>query len=323
MKNAKAVAWALLIAAAGVVDAAAQGAGPYFLNVDAKDYPLHVRFPDPPRFAYTAGIPTMSDLDWESLSGAVATDGSGKIAGLVYARIYFGGPNNHVTDYGAFSVTVTGSTTDKNNNPRVKVTLKGHGYDFDGLSNHPNATLSLKFTSTNKLVFVPSLVITNGDVVRTNSAFTYLSGKVTGNIEPGKHSKVNDGNKIDVHTTGMLVTDGSVWTIVNGTNFTEKKLSGSLVLDVLGNIDAQVIQPVSGSKLYLNANVGSLSNLFSATGTATYSSSRWNASFAGIAFGRGLRLQAKGDLGPLIVAYDPAPDVPTTCPGLCRTPSGT
>jgi hypothetical protein len=95
---------------------------------------------------------------------------------------------------------------------------------------------------------------------------------------------------------------------VNGTNFVEHRLSGGLVLDVFTNIDAQVIQPVPGSKLFLNANVGSLMVLNSATGSAHTNDSKWNASFTGVAYGHGSKLQAKGALGPLVVAYEPTTD---------------
>jgi hypothetical protein len=326
MKRIKISILAVLVASAGLGSAAAQGTGPYY-NVGAMEYPLHERLISQQRFAYTAGLPALTSIDLESLSGAVATDGSGRIAGLVYARIYFGGLTNRVTDYGAFTITVTGKISNRGTNPLVKVTMNGKGYDFDGLSNHPNASLNLKFVSTNKLVDVPatqSATITNanyivtfadgttqaftdGPATRTNSAFTFLSGTIRGNIKPGKKSPVNDGKQITVKENGALVTEGSVWAVVNGTNFIEQRLSGGLVLDNFTNIDAQVIQPVPGSRLFLNAYVGSTTNLLSGNGSANTNSGNWNAGFTGIAFARGLRMQANGTLGPLIIAYDPIP----------------
>lgn len=335
MQNAKVITLALLITAGGLFSTAAQGAGPYYDNVRAMDYPLHERFLNPPRFAYTAGLPTISNLDLESLSGAVATDGSGRIGGQVYARIYFGAPNNKLTDYGAFTITVTGKTQDNGTNPQVKITMKGNGYDFDGRSNHANASLSLKFTSKSSLEDVPprevqitsanysvtyadgsTQLFTDGPTTRTNSAYTFLSGTLKGNIKPGKNSDVNNGNQINVDETGVMVTARTNWLVI-GTNVIQQ-CPGGLILEVLRNIDAQVIQPVSGSKLHMNANVGSLMQLHYAKGTATYSSARWSASFSGVAFARGSRLQANGNLGPLIVAYDLIPGTTNYVPRIVQ-----
>lgn len=294
---------ALLATVAGLATAVAQN-GTNF-NVDAMDYPLQEFFPGRARVVYTANLPTLTSLDLESLSGAVSTDGSGHVAGQVYARIYFGAPNNRLTDYAAYTITVTGKNSDRGTNPQVKINLRGEGYDFDGISNHPNANLTLKFTSTNKLVDVPALSITNNGVVRTNSAFTFLSGKITGNIKPGKGSPVNGGKQIHINETAALVTEGSAFTVVNETNVIERALSGGLLVDYLTNIDAQVIQPRPGSKVFITANVGSLADLFFAKGSGNYTTLKWNASLAGVAFARGAQLHVKGDLGPLIVAYDP------------------
>ena len=307
MKNVRVITIALMFMAAGASNAASQGAGPYY-NVNAMDYPLHEQFPNPPRFVYTVGFPAPQSLDLESLSGATYTDGSGHIAGLVYARVYFDGPANHVTDYGAFSVTVTGTTSNRGTNQLVRFTMRGNGYTFDGVSNHPNATLSLKFTSTNKLVDVPAFAVTNGAVVRTNSAFTFLSGTLRGNVRPGLHSPLNGGKQLNVTENAALVTAGSTWTVVNGTNLLEQPLSGGMVLDVLSNIDAQVIQTLPGSRLFLNANVASLEDLFVATGNANTNTAKWSAVLSGVAFARGSTLSANGTLGPLIVAYQPTTD---------------
>ena len=331
MKNAKVITLALLVTAGGLAGAAAQGAGPHY-NVGAMDYPLQEWLTNSQRFAYTAGLPaltaglpTLTNADLETLSGGVFTDGSGHIAGLVYARVYFDGPTNHTNNYGAFTITVSGNTSNRGTNPLVKFTMRGNGYTFDGVTNHPNASLSLTFTSTNKLVDVPSTQVTinsttyavtyadgttqmfaNGPATQTNPAYSYLSGTIRGNIQRGQKG----GNQLTINKTAALFTAGSIWTVVNGTNFVEQVLNGGLVLDVLTNIDAQVIQPVPGSRLYLNAYVGSSSNLFFATGTASTNSLRWSASFSGVAFAHGSTLQANGDLGPVIVAYEPTTDIP-------------
>ena len=331
MKNAIVITLAMLCTAGGVINAAAQDTGP--INPGAMDYLLHERFINTKRFAYTAGLPTTTNPDLETLSGAVATDGSGRIAGQVYARVYFGGPNNHVTDYGAFTITVTGNTHDRGTNPLVKFTMRGKGYTFDGVSNYPNANLSLTFKSTNLLVDVPPTQVTissnnysvtfldgttqlfaDGPHTMTNSGFTTLSGTLKGNIKPGSKSTVNDGKQLTIKGSAALVTAGTFWTVENDTNFVEHALTGGLVLDVLTNIDARVVQPVPGSKLFLNAYVGSLMVLSYATGSAHTNTGQWSASFSGVAFGRGSNLHAKGDLGPLIVAYDPIPNTTNFLP---------
>ena len=226
--------------------AAAQGAGPYYNVSDtlsAVDYPLHEQFANAPRFVYTAGLPTLTaglatltNADLETLSGGVLTDGAGHIAGLVYARLYFDGPTNHTNNYGAFTITVTGSTSNRGTNPLVRIILRGSGYTFDGVTNHPNASLSLTFTSTNKLVDVPSAppltinstnyavtyadgstqVFSDGPAARTNSAYTFLSGPIKGNIQRGQNG---GGKQLTVNQPAALFTAGSIWTVVNGTIF--------------------------------------------------------------------------------------------------------
>ena len=310
MKTSFVIAAAALATAIGLSTAAAQNSGPYY-NVNAMDYPLNEVILGKTRVVYTANLPEIGSLELKSLSGAVYTDGSGHVAGQVYARIFFGGPNNHLTDYGAYSIDVTGKNSDRNNstNPRVKMNLRGNGYDFDGTSNHPNASLSLKFTSTNVLIDIPALAITNGGTVRTNSAFTFLSGKITGQIHPGKGSKINNGQQINVNTDATLVTAGSTWTIVDGTNVTENVRSGSMVLDYLTNIVAQVIQPrPSNNRVLMTANVGSFGDLFAMKGNATYDQAKWSGTLSGVAFAKGSTLQLNGGLGPLVVAYEPTTD---------------
>lgn len=328
MKNAKVITLALLVTAGGLAGAAAQGAGPYY-NVNAMDYPLHQRLTNSQRFAVTTGLPTLTSVVLESLAGGVLTDGGGHIAGSVYARVYFGGPYRPVTNYGAYNITVTGTTSTKNTNPLVKITLTGYGYDSDGVSNYPNAKLSLKFTSTNRLVRVPSTEVTvtnsnysityadgstqlftNGPLTKTNPAYTSLSGTMKGNISPGQNSSLNNGKQLKINEAGQLNTAGTNWTVVDGTHFVEHVLGDGLALDILTNIDAQVIQPLPGSKLYLNAYVGSVNELLLGSGTANTNSNdlKWSASFTGVAFANGSKLQAKGYLGRLIVAYEPTTD---------------
>ena len=307
MMNLRVSSLALSVFAGGVMSAAAQSAGPFYTdNFRAMDYTLHEVFPGAPRFAYTAGLPTMTTApEMETLSGAVATDGRGRIDGLVYARVYFGGPFNHSNNYSSFTMTVIGNTNNRGTNPLVKLNLRGNGYYFDGLTNHPNASISINFNSTNQLVDVPPLTLTIGGTTFTNSRFTTLSGTMKGNIQMGK----NGGPQVKVNGTAALITAGTSWSTVDGTNGVENAFGGGLVLDVFTNIDAQVLQPVpNASRLYLNAWAGSHEDLLQGTGSANYGGSHWNASFSGIAFTRGCTLQANGTLGPAIVAYQPTSD---------------
>jgi hypothetical protein len=214
----------------------------------------------------------------------------------------------------------------------VRLTLTGYGYDADSVSNYPNANLSLKFTSTNRttLVDVPSTqvtvtsstytvtfangstqIFTDGPQTKTNPAYTSLRGTIKGHIKPGQRSTLNKGKTLNINEPAELNTAGTNWTVVNGTHFVEQVLGGGLILDILTHIDAQVIQPVPGSKLYLNAYVGSLGEPFLASGTANTNNNslKWNAGFTGVAFGNGSSLQANGYLGPLIVAYEPTIDI--------------
>jgi hypothetical protein len=182
--------------------------------------------------------------------------------------------------------------------------------------------LSLNFTSTNRLVDVlPTQVVvtnsnysvtyasgstqlfTNGPATNASSASTFLSGPLRGNIQRGRYG----GPSVRINETAELSTAVSDWSLVNGTNFVETTFGGGLIMDVLTNIDAQVIQPVPGSRLFLNAYVGSRMDLYSATGTANTNSGKWSARFSGVAFARGSTLQANGTLGPAIVAYEPIP----------------
>jgi len=323
MKSMKVSIMALAVILAGVTGAVAQSAGPYFVNAGAMDYPLHEIFPSAVRFAYTAGIPRPTTTDLETVSGAVATDGGGRGDGLVYAHVYFGGPLNHSNNYSAFTMTVIGKNSNRGTNPLVKLSLRGTGYYFDGVTNHPNASLALNFNSTNQLTDVFSTQVTvnsnnysvtyadgstqlftNGPATMTNSRFAFLSGALRGNIAMGK----NGGPTMKISETAAVLTAGTNWFVVNGTNFVEMPFGGGLILDVFTNMDAQAIQPVPGSRLYLNANAGSLSSLLQGIGSANYSGARWSASFSGVAFTRGCTMQANGTLGPAIVAYAPTSD---------------
>ena len=160
--------------AAGVAAAAAQSV-PYY-DSNALDYPLNARFlSNPPKVISVSGLPTPALIDLEPmLQGAIGTDGSGKIDGVQYARVYFGGAGSHTNNYATFVINVTGTDPHQRHRAGGEIELKGHGYDVDGQTDHPDASLSLKFTSTNG----PVTVSPNQPVVvnSTNYTVTYLNG---------------------------------------------------------------------------------------------------------------------------------------------------
>ena len=166
------------IVAAGAVVAAAQ-------NVPYYDYPLNVQLTRPPTVISVAGLPTPTyTLIQPMLQGSIGTDGSGKIDGVQYARVYFPGAGN-TNNYASFVINVSGTVRTIGTAPAVRMTLRGYGYSVDAFGDHPNARLSLTFTSTNAPVTIsPSqqLVITN-----SNFTVTYANGSpvlLTTNVPP-------------------------------------------------------------------------------------------------------------------------------------------
>jgi hypothetical protein len=374
MRSARVTILSLLILAGGAMGAGAQGAGAYYDDVRAQDYPLHAVFvgTNAPLVTYAAGLPELSTNDLQVLSGALFTDGNGHIDGLLYARWYFGPTGSRTNNYSAFSIRVTGKVgkggqvkaggvkivfanfpidipeapdssvtvpvkigKGKSGNGLVKMTLKGNGYSSDGLTNYPNANLSMTFTSTNTLVSVApgwtvsvtstnytltdtngtTQTLTNGPVTKTNGGIAILVGKMKGHVKPGKGSPINNGNQVNLHEEkSAMVTAGTFWGVVGGDHLIERAFPGGLVVDFLTNLDAQVIQPVPGSKLWLNAYLGSIGELFQGIGTVNYDAATWNADFQGVAFARGSRFHAKGTLGPVIVGYDTNTIAGTTNP---------
>ena len=110
---------AILTLAAGVAAAAAQSS--LYFDINAKDYSLNAQFNNPPSVISAAGLPTpvLTDLE-PMLQGAIGTDGSGKIDGVQYARVYFGGAANHTNNYATFVVGVTGSIRTKGTASRTQ-----------------------------------------------------------------------------------------------------------------------------------------------------------------------------------------------------------
>jgi hypothetical protein len=361
MKELKVGILTSLALAAGLLAATAQSV-PYY-DSDALDYSMNAQFlNNPPSVVSVAGLPTpvLTDLE-PMLQGAISTDNSGKIEGVQYAQVYFGGAGNQINNYATFIINVTGTIRTVGTAPVVKMTLKGNGYDADAQTDHPDASLSLKFTSTNGPVTVspnqsvvvnstnytvtylngsPVLLTTNTNVPSTTyssysvnptnywvtfcftngpmttnnaNAYSMISGRLTGTIKPGKKSTVNGGKPLKVNEVAMLFTESLIWTVVDDTNFVQQSVGGSLVVDVLSNITAQVVQPVPGKKLYLAGGVGSTLDPFSGTGTVNYNQATYKAKLTGVSPARGGALNISGTLGSVIAGYQPTtnPSFPT------------
>ncbi len=339
-----------VILAASLMAASAQTTS--FYDSSALDYSMNAQFlTRPPTVISIGGLPTPALVDLEPmLQGATDTDGTGKILGVQYAHVFFGGASNRSNNYATFVVSITGTINTKGSTPSVKMTLKGHGYDFDAQSDHPDASLTLTFTSTNRPVTIspnqavvvnttnytvtylngsPVLLTTNvptpysGYYVNpTNYAVTFLftngpatminnnrysavGGMLKGTISPGKKSTANGGKQLKINQAAALFTESLVWTVVDDTNFVQQAVGGSLVVNLLSNITAQVVQPVPGSKLYMAGGVGSTLDPYSGTGTVNNKKGTFKLKLQGVSSARGASLNVTGTLGPVIAAYQP------------------
>ena len=341
-----------LALAAGLIVAAAQSV--LYYDSGALDYSLNAHFSTPPTVISVAGLPTPTWIIFDPmLQGAIATDGSGKIDGVQYARVYLPEASSRTNNYFTFVINVTGTIRTVGTAPVVKMTLKGRGYDADAQTDHPDASLSLTFTSTNGPVSVgpnPAVVVTNANYTVTylngspvlltngqsptyssysvnptngwvtflftngpategsdNSPYAKVGGWLTGTITPGKKSTVNGGKPRKINEAAALYAESLVWTVVDTNNFVQQTVGGSLVVNVLSNITAQVVQPVPGKNLYLAGGVGSTMDPYSGTGTASYklqpATSTYKAKLTGVSSARGAVLNLNGTLGPVIIGY--------------------
>jgi len=174
MKKPKAGLLASLALAASVPAAVAQSTT--FYDSSALDYSMNAQFlNNPPSVIAVTSLPTPALIDLEPmLQGAIGTDGSGKVNGVQYARVYFGGLGQRTNNYATFIVNVTGTIRTSGTVPAVKMTMKGGGYDVDAQSDHPDASLALTFTSSGGPVSVaPNQPVT---VNSPNYTVTYLNG---------------------------------------------------------------------------------------------------------------------------------------------------
>ncbi|MCX6927336.1 MAG: hypothetical protein NT154_29650 [Verrucomicrobia bacterium] len=300
---------------------------PYY-DINGMDYPLNAQFlNNPPAVISVAGLPLPTLTDFEPImQGAIGTDGSGKIDGVQYARVYLGGAGNHTNNYATFVIDVAGSIRTKGTSPNVKMTLKGYGYDVVSQTDHPDASLSLTFTSTNspatmsrnQTLLVNSTnyavtyldgstaVFTNGPVTFTNNnPFSMVGGILKGTVKQGKKSTVNAGQPLKINEAASLFTGSWIWTVVNSTNVVQQEAGGSLIVNLLSNITAQVVQPYPGKKLYLAGGVGSTLDPCFGTGTADYNKATYKMKLKGVSSGRGTALDVTGTLGSVIIGYQP------------------
>jgi hypothetical protein len=328
LKGSMLAAWWVMTA--GVLTVAGQSGAVGAL--EAKNYPLNARFTDnPPKVVSVAGLPALTLTDLEPMPpDSITTDGSGKISGAQHARVYFGGPSNHTNNYAIFVIQAAGTIRTKGTAPWVKMTLKGHGFDVEGQTEYPNPSLSLKFTSAS----APTIVTPNQPVTVTNSnyAVTYLDGStvlfsdgpktymnqnpyytlggtIKGTIKSGKKSAGNAGKPLKINEDAALLSESWIWSVVNGTNFVQHYVGGSLVVNVLSNITGQVVQDSPATKFSVAGGVGSTLDPYSGTVTVDYNLGTYKGKLKGVRFAQGSVLDLSGTLGTLITGYEPVANV--------------
>ena len=284
---------------------AAAAASPYFDTL-AKDYPLDAQWTTPPSVVSVYDVPTLATTDLESElgAGALASDMAGKISGVEYMSLYFGGPGNHTNYYATFAVDVTGAISTKGTDPVVKMTLKGTGYSVDPGGNYgSNASLNLKFTSTRPPAhFHQELTI--GSETLTND-YSDLGGTFSGTVKVGKDFtyKLDKepawlSDAVVVHDNGYdYVYDyGYVWA-VEGTNFVEVWHGSGLQIDAI-QLQGQVIQPEMK-----NAKLSIVAGVFSGKGSVNDKDETYKATITSVAGMKGAKLTLTGYTGNLIAGY--------------------
>jgi hypothetical protein len=155
---------------------------------------------------------------------------------------------------------------------------------------------------------------TNGPVTFVNNnRYSSLGGTLTGMIKPGRKSAVNAGKPLRIDETTALITESWIWSLVDGTNVVQQNVGGGLVVNVLSNITAQVVQPTPGSRLYLAGGVGSMLDPYSGTGKVNQDQVSYKLKLKGVTTARGSVLAVNGTLGPVIIGYERTanPNFPT------------
>lgn len=300
MKNVRFSIVALLVTAGGVLPTAAVL---FYFDTLAKDYPLDAQWIMPPSLVSVYDLPTLAttDLEPELAAGALANDMSGKISGVQYVSVYFGGLANHTNYYATLAVDITGSISTKGTDPVVKMTMKGTGYTVDNDGGYgPDASLNLKFISTRSLAHFHQ-ELTLGGVTRTND-YTDLAGTISGTIKVGKDFTLKL-DKEPAWLSDAAVDLGSgyydygyVWAI-EGKNFVEVWHGSGLQIDSIP-LQGQVLQPPEK-----NAKLSIVAGGFSGKGNVNDKKETYKATLKGTAGVKGVKLNLTGETGILIAGY--------------------
>jgi hypothetical protein len=316
MKSIKLSLVTLLITASGLMPTTAVS---FYFDTLAKDYPLDAQWITPPSLISVWDLPTLAftDLQPELGIGALSSDMAGKISGVEYVSLYFGGPDNHTNYYATFAVDVTGSISTKGTDPVVKMTLKGTGYSVanDGTYG-PSASLNLTFTSTRPLTSVYQ-ELTLGGVTKTND-YTDLAGTFSGSIKVGKDFTYKLNKEPAWLSDAAAETDygydyGYIWA-KEGTTFVEVWHGSGLQIDGIP-LQGQVIQ--SASK---NAKLSIVAGGYSGKGNVNDKNLTYKATLTGSAGVRGVKLNLSGETGILIAGYTSTNDARIYDPN--RYPTG-
>lgn len=319
MRNIKINILVPLLTAAGVMATAAVS---FYYDTLAKDYPLDPQWSTGSPLVSVYDVPTLvaTDLLPELSAGALATDMAGKISGVQYLSLYFGGPANRTNNYATFAVDVTGSISTKGTDPVVKMKLKGTGYSVDPGGNYgPKASLNLTFTTTRPLAYFYE-VLTLGSETRTND-FVDLEGTFSGTVKVGKGFTYKLSKEpawlSDAVTTGDFGSDyGYIWAI-EGTDFVEVWHGSGLWFESIW-LQGQVVQPDQK-----NAKLSIVADVYSGKGSVNDKNQTYKATLKSVAGVGNSKLNLNGYTGPLIVGYTSTNDaggwVPDIVPGAIKT----
>ena len=309
MRNIKITLLAALVIAGGAMSRAALS---FYFDTLARDYPLDAQWATPAGLVSVYDVPTLAttDLEPELGAGALANDMAGKISGVQYMSLYFGGPGNHTNYYATFAVDITGSISTKGTDPVVKMKLKGTGYSVGNDGNYgPGASLNLTFTSTRPLAHFHQ-ELTLGSETRTND-YTDLAGTFSGTVKVGKDFTYKLDKEPAWLSDAAVVYDngyeyvydyGYVWAI-EGTNFVEVWHGSGLEIYAI-TLQGQVIQPDMK-----NAKLSIVAGAFSGKGAVNDKNETYKATLTGVAGVRGVKLTLDGFTGNLIAGYTWTNDV--------------
>ena len=270
----------------------------FYFDTLAKDYPLDAQWTTSQGLVSVYDLPTLAltDFEPELQAGALASDMAGKISGVEYVSVYFGGPDNHTNNYATFAVDVTGSISTKGTDSVVKMTLKGTGYSVDAEGNNgPTASLKLTFTSTRPLAyFYEELAL--GSVTRTNY-YADLEGTVSGTVKVGRSFNYKMDKETAWLSDAAAAGDtGFIWA-VEGSNFVEVWHGSGLDIYDLP-LQGQVIQPDMK-----NAKFSIVAGAFSGKGSVNDKKETYKATLASVAELRGAKLTLSGFTGDLVAGY--------------------